>query len=81
MGVTLLSSKGYFRQELEPNTGNQLEHPVEWDHPHHLDGPLPAKIQVEVEGRTVHVQAWQHTLTGGSGSTVPVVYAKDRRPE
>ena len=51
VAVTLLSEKGYFRQELDAK-GRQTEHPVIWDPAKYMT-LLSPKISVEIEGRKV----------------------------
>ncbi|MET0026330.1 MAG: alpha-glucan family phosphorylase [Candidatus Thiodiazotropha sp.] len=71
VGVTLISRQGYFHQALD-SEGHQIETPESWD-PIQWCTPLRAKISVPIEGRDVWVQAWLHTLEGGSGYLVPVL--------
>ena len=42
---------------------------------------LPARVQVNIEGRTVHLRAWQYTVNGVSGHAVPVVLLDTDLPE
>jgi len=74
VGVTLLYEKGYFTQELNPETGEQTEKEATWNPHTLLEGPLKERVTVEVEGRTVHIQAWRFTLTGIGGSTIPILF-------
>src|SRR4030065_1779099 len=46
VAVTLVSKKGYFKQELDEH-GNQTEQPVFWD-PSKYMTLLPAKITVQI---------------------------------
>ena len=71
VAVTLLHRQGYFRQRLD-STGWQTEEAVEWD-VQKFCRELPAHVQVSIEGRTVHLRAWQYTVKGVSGHAVPVV--------
>ncbi len=71
VGVTLVCRQGYFQQSLSPS-GRQSEAPDPWD-PRLWCTPLRAKICVPMEGRDVWVQAWLHTLEGGTGFLVPVL--------
>lgn len=71
VGVTLISHKGYFRQEIDPN-GRQVEHPDHWD-TKQLCKQLRVKICVPVEGRDVWVQAWLYVIEGGLGFQIPVL--------
>ncbi len=71
VGVTLISHQGYFHQIVD-GEGHQSEAPESWE-PAQWCTPLRAKISVPIEGRDVWVQAWLHTLEGGSGYLVPVL--------
>ena len=71
VGVSLLSRKGYFRQELDEG-GNQRESPADWDPARFLE-PLPAVAEVEIEGRVVKLTAWKYQLVGAGGYAVPVL--------
>ncbi len=72
VAVTLLSKKGYFRQELDAQ-GRQTEHPVNWDPAKHMARLFP-KVSVEIEGRKVYVQAWHYTVKSFTGGKVPVFF-------
>lgn len=70
--VTLLYRNGYFEQYLDAN-GNQTEAPVRWN-PAEVLRPVTPRTTVEIEGRTVHVRAWRHTVQGVSGGHVNVLF-------
>ncbi|MFZ6016925.1 MAG: alpha-glucan family phosphorylase [Nitrospirota bacterium] len=72
VAVTLISKKGYFRQELDEK-GRQIEHPVCCD-PSKYMTLLPAKITIQIEGRDVAVQAWQYNVKSLTGGIVPVFF-------
>jgi len=72
VAVTLLTRKGYFRQELDEE-GRQNEYPVEWN-PSHYMLLLPAKVTVQIEGRDVVVQAWQYNEQSLTGGCVPIFF-------
>ena len=72
VGVTLLYTKGYFHQEIDAE-GNQIEVPVEWN-PADFMTLLTDKVTVEIEGRTVMIQAWVYPVDGIAGHTVPVLF-------
>ncbi|WP_200809282.1 alpha-glucan family phosphorylase [Desulfococcus multivorans] len=72
IGVTLLYTKGYFHQEIDSD-GNQIEVPVEWD-PSNFMTLLTEKVTVDIEGRSVLVQAWVYPVKGITGYTVPVLF-------
>lgn len=72
VAVTLLTKKGYFRQILDER-GRQLEEPEEWD-PSRFMIPLPQRITVEIERRTVYVQAWLYEVRSLTGGFIPVFF-------
>jgi starch phosphorylase len=72
VAVTILYEKGYFAQKLDPQ-GNQQEVPVKWN-PKDFLKPLPNKVSVRIENRTVAIQAWQYDAVGITGHTVPIIF-------
>lgn len=72
VAVTLLTRKGYFRQELDKE-GKQDAYPVEWD-PSQFMILLPLKVTVQIEGRDVLVQAWQYNEQSLTGGCVPMFF-------
>lgn len=72
VAVTLLTKKGYFRQVLDER-GRQTEEPEEWD-PQRFMTPLPNRVNVEIEGRTVYIQAWLYEVRSLTGGVVPVFF-------
>src|SRR3990172_3144134 len=80
VAVTLVSRKGYFRQELD-SEGRQTEHPDEWD-PAGKMTLLPQKVHVAIEGRDVAVQAWVYNVTCPVTKwRVPVFFLDTNAPE
>lgn len=79
VAVTLLYRKGYFYQKLD-QTGNQSEEPVEWQVDDFLK-ELPQRVSLIIEGRTVHIRAWQYDVVGAGGSLVPVYFLDSDLPE
>jgi len=79
VGVTLLHRKGYFRQHIDEQ-GNQSEGPVEWK-PEALLREVPGRATIAIEGREVHVRAWQFTIRGVTGHDVPVLLLDTALPE
>jgi len=71
VAVTLLHRKGYFNQKLDPS-GWQTESPAEWP-VEKFCRELPDRAYALVEGRTVQLRAWQHTVEGITGHEVPVI--------
>jgi starch phosphorylase len=72
IAVTLLYRDGYFCQKLDAY-GNQEESPSKWN-PEELLSLLPTRASVQIENRTVFVQAWEYLVTGISGYVVPVIF-------
>jgi starch phosphorylase len=72
VAVTLLTSKGYYTQELTED-GTQVEHPVQWD-PTELLERLPDKVPITIEDRQVYVGAWKYKVESMTGSSVPVYF-------
>jgi len=70
VAVSLLHRKGYFYQHLDAS-GWQTEEPAEWVVEDFLT-ELPQRVAVQIEGRTVHIRAWQYNVRGVSGDVVPV---------
>jgi glycogen phosphorylase len=69
IGVTLLHSKGYFRQYLDA-AGNQTETPAPWNFEESLE-PMVPRVFVPIAGRAVMVRAWRYVVRGAFGHTVP----------
>ncbi|NWF52653.1 MAG: alpha-glucan family phosphorylase [Nitrospirae bacterium] len=72
IAVTLVSKKGYFRQELDKK-GGQIELPDYWD-PSQYMTLLPTKIFVQIEGRDVAVKAWLNKVISLTGGIIPVLF-------
>ena len=72
VAVTLISKKGYFRQDIDKD-GKQIEYPIDWD-PSKFMTLLPKKIEIKIEGRNVHVQAWCYKVQSITGGEVEVFY-------
>ena len=72
VAVTLVSKKGYFRQEITRD-GRQIEHPQEWD-PSKFMTLLPAEVTVQIQYRTVRVKAWLYNLQSLTGGVVPILF-------
>ncbi len=70
VAVTLLHRQGYFAQKLDAG-GWQTESPVAWPVDRFCH-ELPARAQVTIEGRAVHLRAWKYTVKGVGGHEVPV---------
>jgi len=72
VAVTLLSKKGYFRQDIDSD-GRQIEYPIDWD-PSKFLIRLFRKIAVQIEGRDVYIQAWLYNVQSVTGGKVDVIY-------
>jgi glycogen phosphorylase len=79
VAVTLLHRRGYFYQRLDER-GWQHEEPVAWPI-NDFCKPVDQRVTVEIEGRTVHVGAWQFRVRGESGQDVPVYLLDTDLPE
>ncbi|MCK5594130.1 MAG: alpha-glucan family phosphorylase [Candidatus Aenigmarchaeota archaeon] len=72
VAITLLYRKGYFQQKLDAQ-GNQTEQGVEWK-PEDFLKRLDKTITVNIEGRQVHIAAWQYDVKGADDYSVPLIY-------
>lgn len=71
VGVTLVSSKGYLKQEV--NDGKQVEHTDDWD-PSKFMNELPSVVEVKIQNRIVKVKAWLYDYQSPSGGLVSVLF-------
>lgn len=72
IAVTLISKKGYFRQDIDSD-GRQVEYPVVWD-PSKFMVRLSRKVKVQIEERNVYIQAWRYKVQSITGGEVDVLY-------
>ncbi len=72
VAVTLVSKKGYFRQEITAD-GRQIEHPSEWN-PSKFMTLLPAEVKVQIQNRDVKVKAWLYKVQSITGGEAPVLF-------
>lgn len=72
VAVTLLSKKGYFRQDID-NNGRQIEYPILWE-PSRFMVLQSKKVKVHIEGRNVYVCAWRFKVKSVTGGEVDVYY-------
>jgi starch phosphorylase len=80
VAVTLLTRKGYFRQELD-GEGNQKELPAIWD-PSALMANAKETVSLTIENREVLVQAWIYFVKSPRGaSSIPVIYLDTDLPD
>ncbi|MGR9105935.1 MAG: alpha-glucan family phosphorylase [Gammaproteobacteria bacterium] len=71
VAVSLVSRRGYFRQEIDAN-GRQIEHPDPWQ-AERWATPLNAKVSVTIENRTVWIGGWLYVLQGHTNGRQPVL--------
>ncbi|PVX25158.1 MAG: alpha-glucan family phosphorylase, partial [Candidatus Bathyarchaeum sp.] len=71
VGVTLVSSKGYLRQEIRD--GKQIEHPDDWT-PSAFMNELPMHVELKIQNRPVKVKAWLYDHQSPSGGLVSVLF-------
>jgi starch phosphorylase len=79
IAVTLISRKGYFTQEIDPQ-GWQQEKPVIWDPAKYMK-LLPVKVKVQIEGRDVTIQAWVYLVVSPTGGKIPIFFLDTDVPE
>ncbi|MGW8288972.1 MAG: alpha-glucan family phosphorylase [Candidatus Bathyarchaeia archaeon] len=71
VGVTLVSKKGYLKQEIRD--GKQIDHPDDWT-PSQYMTELPKQVELKIENRPVKVKAWLYDYQSPRGSLVSVVF-------
>lgn len=71
VAVSLLYKNGYFSQRLD-EWGNQREEPTVWK-PSEFAHLLPVTVKVSIEGRGIHIRAWQYDIPGITGHCVPLL--------
>jgi starch phosphorylase len=71
VAVTLVSSKGYLKQEVQ--NGKQIEHPDNWT-PSDMMNELPLQVEVRIQNRPVRVKAWLYDYQSPSGGLVSVLF-------
>ena len=72
IGVTLLHTRGDFKQRLDEN-GIQTEAPEYWN-PNFGLRLADQESKIEIQGREVETGAWRYDITGAHGHTVPLYY-------
>ena len=72
IAVTLISKKGYFRQELD-DKGKQTELSDAWNPAQYMT-LIPTRISVQIEGREVIVQAWLYKVKSLTSGSIPVFF-------
>jgi len=79
VAVTILTKKGYFRQEIDRD-GRQVEIPEEWDVNRFMT-PLQEKISIDIEGRNVHIASWLYIVESATGGKVPIIFLDTDIPD
>lgn len=79
VAVTILTKKGYFRQELDIY-GRQTELPDEWD-PNKFMKPLKEKVSIFIEGREVFIGAWLYIVESARGPKIPIIFLDTDIPD
>src|SRR5512136_2597375 len=70
VGVTLVSKRGHFRQEITSD-GKQVEHPDPWEPSEHMQ-LLSTEAKVQIQKRDVAVKPWLYTVKSQTGGVVSV---------
>ncbi|MDI6801100.1 MAG: alpha-glucan family phosphorylase [Thermodesulfovibrionales bacterium] len=79
VAVTLLTKKGYFKQEIDIY-GRQTELPDEWD-PNNFITPLKERVNVFIEEREVYIGAWLYVVESMRGPKIPIIFLDTDLPE
>ena len=79
VAVSLIYHKGYFKQDID-NKGHQIELPVIWE-PSKTMTTVPEKVNVTIEDRTVHIQAWIYLVKSPRGGEIPVIFLDSNLPD
>ena len=79
VAVSLLYRHGFLKQHID-TSGWQHAEPCAWDVAAFVR-ELPTRVSVEIEGRTVHLRAWEFFVKGVGGFRVPVFLLDSDLPE
>ncbi len=79
VAVSLLTKKGYFRQELDI-FGRQTELPDEWN-PNQFMVPLSERATVTIEKRDVRIAPWLYVVESATGGRIPIIFLDTDLPE
>lgn len=79
VAVTILTKKGYFKQELDIY-GRQAEFPDEWN-PAHFMTPLDEMVSIYIEEREVQIGAWLYIVESTTGGKLPIIFLDTDMPE
>jgi len=72
VGITLVSKKGHFRQEIT-REGKQVEHPDPWE-PSECMQLLSTEVKVQIQKRDVTIRPWLYTVKSQTGGVVSVYF-------
>src|SRR3989337_4466864 len=72
VGITLVSKKGHFRQEITSD-GKQVEQPDPWE-PSEFMQLLSTEVKVQIQKRDVHIRPWLYTVKSQKGGVVSVYF-------
>src|SRR3990172_1536431 len=72
VGITLVSKKGHFRQEITSD-GKQVEHPDPWEPSEHMQ-LLSTEVKVQIQKRDVAVKPWLYTVKSQKGGVASVYF-------
>jgi len=72
VAVTLVSRKGYLRQEITEE-GEQLEYPDEWDPSKYMTSLSPT-VNVRIGDRDVKIRAWLYEHQSITGGVVSILF-------
>jgi starch phosphorylase len=72
VGITLVSKKGHFRQEITSD-GKQVEHPDPWE-PSEFMQLLSTEVKVQIQKRDVHIRPWLYTVKSQTGGVISVYF-------
>ena len=79
VAVSLLHRHGFLKQHID-TSGWQHADPCDWDVAAFVR-ELPTRVSVCLEGRTVHLRAWEYVVKGVGGFPVPVFLLDSDLPE
>ncbi|MCX7990604.1 MAG: alpha-glucan family phosphorylase [Proteobacteria bacterium] len=79
IGITLLTKKGYFEQDID-SEGNQIEKESDFK-PESIMTPTDIIVDVSLEGRKVYINPWIYTVKSPIGGEVPIFYLDTDIPE
>ncbi len=72
IGITLLTKKGYFEQDIDEE-GNQIERECNFS-PETVMTPLDLTIDLIIEGKKVYIKPWIYSVKSPIGGEVPIIY-------